>query len=364
MLDSPLSFIPVKELIESALGGPRSGDIRLTAVGPHGKVAWVESQHDIATLLVAGGGRLILERPLARTDTRDYGYEGCDALYLAWHGERVVVVSRERSACYLRSLDPHADDDAGISFTSSWLIVGDQVIWATDDPGLLLTAALPSLNALLPLPIRDTPPPASIRLHLTGDRQLEVSSSSDRGGTKETRALPTAHRLASDTPPPSLLELLEQRLFPSGEALTTEARLVLEALAHPFVRAPIWRQPWSPVPFWMPCYWYRHLTATGRKREAHDLLNVLDAIAAVSPNEEPAYSQLELALSYARRQARTLGTVCRTGTLPPGWWCLLFDPAPRSNLPGSRVDPSSYSPVLRRVFEELVHARPGRLRES
>lgn len=354
----------MKHLIESALGSPRSADIRLTAAGPHGTVAWVESQHDIATLLVAGCGRLILERRLARCDTRDHGYEGCDALYLAWHGERVVVVSREKSACYLRSLDPNVEEDQGITFSWSWLIDGDMVIWVADDPGLLLTAALPSLNPLPPLPICGTPPPASIVLHLTGDRRLAVSSSSGHGGTKETLALPTAHQRASFAPLPNLLELLQRRLFPSGEALTTEARLVLEAMAHPFVRGAVWRQAWSPVPSWICAYWYRHLTSTGRKREALEVLNVLDAIAARQPHEAPAYSQLELAVSYAQHQARTLGAVCRSGALPPGWWCLLFDPAPRSSVSGSRVDSASYSPVLRRVFEELVHTRPGRLRES
>lgn len=113
-------------------------------------------------------------------------------------------------------------------------------IWAADDPGLLLTAALPALNPLPSLPIRGTPPPAIIRLHLTDDRRLAVSSSSGYGGTKEIRTLPIAHQRAAYAPLPNLLDLLERPVFPSGEALTTEARLVLVAMAHPFVHGAVW----------------------------------------------------------------------------------------------------------------------------
>ena len=63
------------------------------AMGPRALVAWIESECDIAWLCVAGQGRLVLERSLARSDTLDFGYEGCQVQYLTWHGDRVVVAT-------------------------------------------------------------------------------------------------------------------------------------------------------------------------------------------------------------------------------------------------------------------------------
>jgi hypothetical protein len=115
------------------------------------------------------------------------------------------------------------------------------------------------------------------------------------------------------------------------------------------------------------------LISAGRNAEAAELLGILDRLAAPLPDQErelgwdPRWNaqegQIELALHYIRRQVRTLASACRSGVLPQGWWCLLFDPAPKSQVPGSRVDPTGYSPILRRVFEELARTRPARLVE-
>jgi hypothetical protein len=52
---------------------------------------------------------------------------------------------------------------------------------------------------------------------------------------------------------------------------------------------------------------------------------------------------------------------CRAGELPQGWWCLLFEPAPRSSVAGSRVDAGTLTPALRRAFEVLAPTRPAQI---
>jgi len=132
-------------LIEAA--GAGSPKIHLRTAGPRGLVAWIETHGDIDTLCVADHGRLLLKRSLARGDTLNFGYEGCHARYLAWHRDRVVVVSYESSHSYLRALDPDGAGELGMAFPGPWVIDGDLAIWGADYPGLLFTAALPSLDA-------------------------------------------------------------------------------------------------------------------------------------------------------------------------------------------------------------------------
>jgi hypothetical protein len=123
----------------------------------------------------------------------------------------------------------------------------------------------------------------------------------------------------------------------------------------------------------MPVYWHRYLVATRHGHEAGQLLDLLDEIAMPLPETLPEYGwdpgwsaregQIELAARYVRRQSRNLAAACRAGGLPQGWYCLLFEPAPQSNVSGSRVDPSGFPPTLRGMFERLAQTRPESLRE-
>jgi hypothetical protein len=360
----------LRRTIETAAGGPRPAGIEMGAAGPRGLVAWIETQDEIATLFVAGQGHIVLARSLARADTLDFGYEGCFARYLAWYGDRLVVVSSERGS-YLRSVYPERGDEDGVCFSYEWRIDRDLVLWVDHDPGLLCTAALPSLDARPPLPYRGNPASGDIRLRAREDGRLDVLlSRGDGGRTIDTLALPTDRQRREYASVDGLLDVIERRLFPAAGA-PKAARLVIEAVAHPFVRGAQWRGRWQPVPVWMPVYWHRYLASTGRASEAGELLDLIDAIAAPLPEGEPEYGwdpgwnpqegQIELAVRYVRRQAGILGGICRSGALPPGWWCLLFDPAPRSSVPGSRVDAAGFPPILRRVFEDLARTRPERL---
>lgn len=55
------------------------------------------------------------------------------------------------------------------------------------------------------------------------------------GGTIDALALPTDRQRAEYQPVPDLLDIVERRMFPASGA-SRDARLVIEAVAHPFVR--------------------------------------------------------------------------------------------------------------------------------
>ena len=370
----------VRRTIETAAGGRRSAPITLGAAGPDGLVAWIESTDDVVTLLVAAQGRILLQRALAQTDTTDFGYEGCSARHLSWHRERVVVVTSERYYFFLLSIDPRSGDQDFISLSQSWQIDRDLFLWVDDDPGLVSTAALPSLDPRPPLLFRGVPARCDIQLQVghnplcREESHLRVTfpSHSD-GGIADVLALPTDRQRAEYEPVDDLLDAVEQRLFPVVAA-PMGARFVIEALAYRFIRSAQQGKPssvWRPSPVWMPVYWHRYLVSKKREQESAQLLDLLDEIARPLPETQPEYGwepgwsaregQIELATRHVRRRSRNLASACRAGGLPPGWYCLLFDPAPQSNVAGSRVDPSAFPPTLHEMFERLAQTRPERL---
>ena len=291
----------------------------------------------------------------------------------------MVVVTGERYYTFLLSVDPKSGDQDFVPLSHSWQIDRDLFLWVDDDPGLVSTLALPSLEARPPLLFRGVPARSDIQLQIAFNRlhreethlQVKFPSHSD-GGTIEVLALPTERQRAEYEPVDDLLEAVGQRLFPA--VTPTGARFVIEALAHPFVRpAPRRKRPssWQPSPVWMPVYWHRYLVSMKREQESGQLLDLLDEIAWPLPETQPEYGwdpgwsaregQIELATRYVRRLSRNLASACRAGGLPPGWHCLLFDPAPQSNVAGSRVDPSGFPPALHEMFERLAQTRPERL---
>lgn len=360
----------LRRSIENAVGEPRLAAIHMGAVGPGGLVAWIESKEEIASVFVAAGGRMLAERSLARGDTLDFWYEGCTAQQLAWYGNRLVVVSRERGP-YLRVMDPDGRGEEGMPLSDAWRIDRDLVFWAGAEPGLLYAAALPSLDARPPLPFRGAPASGGIRLSARQDGLLDILRSGDGANCLiDTIALPTHRQRKEYAPVDGLFDVVEQRLFPAAGA-PMAGRLVIEAVARPFVCDAPWRGRWQPVPVWMPVYWNRHLKSRGRVSEADELMDLFDMIAAPLPDAAPEYGwdpgwtaregQIELAVRHVRRRARVMARACHSGTLPAGWQCLLFDPAPQSSVPGSRVDSTGFPPVLRQVFEDLAPTSPGRL---
>ena len=275
----------------------------------------------------------------------------------------------EKGRSYIRSIDAVSGDEAELRLLWNWLIHNDMLIWVGDAPGLVYTAAIPSLAPLPPLPFRD---PSflfarKLKLSLLSDGRLGVLDASSQPSHLETLALPSPPQrdLSSQSNVPALaglLDAIEGRVF-SGIVRPPDSRLTIEACAFAFLAQDPWQSKWQPSPFWLPYYWHGNLIARGHHSEAERLLNTLDAIASPLAEAEPEQgwdrawapqeAWIELAIRYVRRQARILAAACRAGAMPSGV-CILFDPAPDSSLPGSRVDPNRLTPALRGVFEHLV----------
>ncbi len=244
----------------------------------------------------------------------DFWYEGCAAQHLAWYGDRLVVVTRERGP-YLLSIDPDGRAEAGMSLSDAWRIDRDLVFWAGADPGLLVAAVLPSLDPRPPLPFRGAPPSGGIRLSARQDGWVDILPSADAGNRPiDTIALPTQRQRAEYAPVAALFDLVERRLFPAAPS-PLAGRLVIEAVARPFLCEALATDRWQPAPVWIPVYWHRHLISTGRISEAGELLDLLDTIAAPLSDATPEYGwdpgwtaaegQVELAVRHVRRLARS-----------------------------------------------------------
>ena len=340
-----------------------AAEVTRGAVDASGRVAWIEG--DVARLRVAAKGRILVDRKLNRQDEQNWGYEGCHVEYLRWWGERVVAVSSEERVTGLWSIG--LTGESAFRFLSRpWVVEGDLAMWVSPDyPGLVVGAALPSLDPRLPLPIRG----ASTWLRLACDRGHLVVLAQAGGGWAvcERLALPSAGQRSWPPAGDPFLEQVERRLFPDREPTPSE-RLLVEATASPFCDDAGASPSWAPPPLWLPVYWHRHLVANGRHAEADRHLAVLDAVAAPLGEDDPERGwepgwgfeegAVRLAARYVRRQARVQAAACREGSLPPRWSCVLFYPAPGSSVPGSRVDPATLRPELRRVFEVLAPTPP------
>lgn len=360
----------LRSAVTIAAGGPPASPPTSGDIDARGRIAWIESRKDIAILKVAAAGQVLYERPLSRHDTSNWGYEGCAASVVRWYGNRIVLVTQEISWSYLWSVDPERNVDEAICMPWTWIIDGDLAVWIDGDPGLLCAAALPSLDPRPPLPYRNAPEHPHYRLQNRESGFIDLWAKHMEPRFIETLSLPTKEQRAAAAPVSGFFERVEQRLFPLlDSAVPPPARLLIEAVTEPFVRAARWRIPkWQPAPVWISVYWHRHLMSAGRTAEARELLSVFDAIAAPLPESEPEYGwdprwsardgQVELAARHVRRQARAQAQACRSGRLPQGWYCLFFHPAPDSEAPGSRVDPATLSPAVRYAYEVLVPTHP------
>jgi hypothetical protein len=337
-------------------------EVKGGAVDGAGHVAWIET--DVALLRIAGRGRILVKRKLNRRDETNWGYEGCSVPYLQWWGDRVVAISHEERAAAVWSISLGGACDVR-PIPGPWVVGGDVVVWVSQDyPGLLCARALAGLRSQTPLPLRGVS--ASVKLTYEGGDVRVWTLGWENSEEIERVRLPPAEKRAQPTDPQAFLDRVEREISADGTA-DPSARMLVEAAAAPFCEDD-GERPWRPAPVWLPVYWYRHLVAQRLSADAERHLACLDSIAAPLGADdqergwEAAWSADELALAvavrYVRRQARVQAGVCRTGELPPGWSCLLFMPAPNSTVPGSRVDPATLTPALRRAFEILAPTGP------
>src|SRR6185436_17440570 len=306
----------LRSAVTIAAGGPPASPPTSGDIDARGRIAWIESRNDVAILKVAAAGRVFHEHALNLLDTMNWGYEGCAGEIVAWYGDRVVLVTREGSGTFIRSVDPDRNIDETIGMSWAWIIDGDLAVWIDGDPGLLCAAALPSLDPRPPLPYRNAPEHPHYRMQNRGNGLVDLWAKYTSARFIETLSLPTKEQRAAAAPVSGFFELVGQRLFPlPHSAVPPPARLLIEAVTEPFVRAAPWRIPkWQPAPVWISVYWHRHLVSVGRVEEARDLLSVFDAIAAPLPESEPERGwnarwsaqdgQVELAVRHVRRQAR------------------------------------------------------------
>jgi hypothetical protein len=146
--------------VADALGRPvRSEDeqgyehaIVAGAVHPtRGWPAWIEcrcreleSYVDVEFRLHArSAGRPAVSWPLESYNP----YFGCRVGYLAWHGEQVVGIYREKHRTYLCSAGPDQEPRAS-AISDRWQVVADLVCYADERTGAVERLALPDLRRL------------------------------------------------------------------------------------------------------------------------------------------------------------------------------------------------------------------------
>src|SRR4051812_6674907 len=143
--------------IPAASGAAASPDVKCGSIDTKGRVAFSEEPNDNAHLVVAAGGKILLRRSLAYSDTSDYGYEGCSVENIDWFGDHLLVVTAERSTTRAIHFDLTKADDApeAVIISRARVIDAGLLVWATDDvPGLLRAVDPPRLTPVIPLPIR------------------------------------------------------------------------------------------------------------------------------------------------------------------------------------------------------------------
>jgi hypothetical protein len=223
-------------------------------------------------------------------------------------------------------------------------------------PGLLAVAERPSHQEGETLDAHE----ARIKATLASPRRIPLPSS-------EARALVvTPERLWA-----RLHELL---------AATTPPRHGVDVLVGA-VATPFWRDEASRGaryenvsgrgnhPGYLPVYWYQHLRAQRRTKEADAWLAWLDRVAALQSTELEPWTRgvtgdeltARTALAHLRLRAAGLAEICRTGKLPDMAWCYFFTrPEPSATLLQDKALPAGF----REVLVELRAHKPRSLSEK
>lgn len=280
--------------------------------------AWVDCQ---VTLHVARGGREVLRWPLAH----DNPYAGTTLHHVHVDGERVTLVYAEKRST-LAATVPLAGAPAIVEVAEAHRVLGDQVVIASEERGLLEVRRLPDLAPALPLPVR-----GPVDVHEPGSLRFERGALVAREPAPGPGAAPAEHVVpAPPGPPTPLLDLAQARALalagPLAGAPQPEADLLLGAACHAFwldarevtagyARAPRgWRSP-----VWLPLDWARAGRDEGR------LAPLLDRLVAAPapPDDDPApAARLARHLSW---RAAELRDALRAGHLPPGASCFLWE---------------------------------------
>ena len=73
---------------------------------------------------------------------------GCRVGYMAWHGERVVVIYREKHDSYACSLSVTGGRRERVQIADEWAVVGDEISYCGEEPDFVERLSLPDLQRL------------------------------------------------------------------------------------------------------------------------------------------------------------------------------------------------------------------------
>ncbi len=191
-----------------------------------------------------------------------------------------------------------------------------------DDPGVVELRKLPSLDVLPPLLAASAWPRVT-----AGGGVLAIDASS-------VTISPPGRRPPSPSTRAGIVEAVARAI--AGDALDAGSRelLVASAVGFPFApEGPVaryedlrallrWRHPGFQ---WLPVHVHRRAAETSPSR-ADALLHALDALAARTsmPRVAGAAPEIARAIDYVRRRAAAWADVARTGVLPEGALCRLW----------------------------------------
>jgi hypothetical protein len=309
----------------------------MNASAPGRRAKVTKNADDTATLVVEGP-RYRVEKNLEEGDPLNYGYEGCDALYLAFHGERAIAIAHGARGPLLWSVSGDGTLES-VSLQRGWVRDGDLLVWPShDEPALAIVFDLLSFRALAPLPLIPIDPRHATLAIADGALQLTIdvddgldSMQRLRLGRKQPRRTLPAARLpevaqrveigdASD-----VLGRVARAIIPDGD-IGPVVQLVVDAIALPFARGPL-RSGSSPV--FLPIYLHAHYVREQRDVDAAALVGVMDVIAhRFDPEQEPGWDPawtvdrgtIALAARHVRRLCGVFAAACRDRKLPSGWY--------------------------------------------
>lgn len=322
--------VPRREVLEAAIDPAEER-----------RVAWIE---DIVEpggspgsvpidyrLKIAAGGTLLVDLPIETYNP----YFGCDCGFMGWFGDRVVSIYREKHRMLVWSVPASGEDRRLVSIDDDHVVRDGLVVFIGSDPGQLEALDLVTLAPRTPLVLRGSAQDG--RLELAGD-QLRYTAKS---GAVETLRLPAKEQEWFPANGDAFRLDVERALF-GGSSVPPAASLVTAAVASTFwiARRIVGSDYESarsrhPDVRWLPAYWYQHLVRKGAPGEAEEFLAMLDTMARPLSAEEPetgwdpSWDAEEgsriLATRYLRRRARVLAEVCRSGSLPAGEYCSLWN---------------------------------------
>ena len=294
LLDRPVSYTTSDGFENEVVGGAATEDQR--------RLAWVECRSkdvgqywDVEFRLKA----TVDGEPTIDWAVETYNpYFGCHVGYLAWWGEQVVMVYREKHDTIVCSVSLDGDVRL-LPIDDRWTLAGDVVFSEGDEPDLIETCAIPNVERLLPLPT-------------SWIRQLD----SDK--------LPNAKQLQVPTDREAFWEGLRTRLFGDEPSLPA-ADLILGSLAYRFV------DDWPPVtstyrrgnnrrwnsPRWLPYYWSEMLPDDDRPVFLELLRELAEQeVTQFRPDWPPDQCAIEAAAKYIVDRVPDLIEACRARELP------------------------------------------------